>query len=451
MIHSQPCTLTKCLIVLALLAGTLPLPPRASAEVIRQIPYTYKTKLPLSTTPRLFEFSLLDEANQVIWSEQKLYTLRTSPIVKHMLGSVDPLNYPLPVDQFSQQLKVGLRYWRTSPKPAKWISLATSPLQLAPYSLWSATSENAGPPGLHCWDLNGNGACDPADEDVNLDNVCTAQDCAGPAGGPPGPAGPAGPQGPAGPAGGPAGPAGPAGPTGATGPAGPQGPKGDRGEDGNFAITSCLNGQTVVWNATARLWECKAGPTPDCTTYYFDVDQDGAGVAGNSRCLFSPTGAYTATEDGDLDDANCLVNPDMVSFLNSRGTTSPEWCVNGRTEDPNRTADTNCAIFFQSFSAANATVTAWFDRDGDGYFTTAVETLPVWFGSCLASPTPTPASPGSGIRGDCDNLDATIHPGADDPCDGIDQDCSGFDGVPEICSTSKDDDCDGAVNEAGCI
>ena len=42
--------------------------------------------------------------------------------------------------------------------------------------------------GIHCWDLNGNGECDLASEDMNTDEACDALDCQGPQG-PPGPAG----------------------------------------------------------------------------------------------------------------------------------------------------------------------------------------------------------------------------------------------------------------------
>jgi formylglycine-generating enzyme required for sulfatase activity len=74
-----------------------------------------------------------------------------------------------------------------------------------------------GIPGLACWDLNGDGMQDAA-EDVNLDGLWDAADCQGAQGEPglPGEAGPAGPEGPQGPQGeqgiqGETGPAGPAG------------------------------------------------------------------------------------------------------------------------------------------------------------------------------------------------------------------------------------------------
>lgn len=37
----------------------------------------------------------------------------------------------------------------------------------------------AGRPGLHCWDLNADGACDPATEDQNSDGICDVNDCQG--------------------------------------------------------------------------------------------------------------------------------------------------------------------------------------------------------------------------------------------------------------------------------
>ena len=49
-------------------------------------------------------------------------------------------------------------------------------------------------------------------------------------------------------------------------------------------------------------------------------------------------------------------------------------------------------------------------------------------------------------EGDCDDTDSDTYPGAPDPCDGIDQDCDGDDGLPEICNNGIDDDCDGLVD-----
>jgi hypothetical protein len=104
--------------------------------------------------------------------------------------------------------------------------------------------------GISCWDANGNGVNDPA-EDVNGDGNFDALDCigaAGPAGangatGATGPTGPTGfgvgPTGPTGPAGsnGTTGPTGPAGANGTTGPTGPAGPTGAAGTNGANGAT----------------------------------------------------------------------------------------------------------------------------------------------------------------------------------------------------------------------
>ena len=47
----------------------------------------------------------------------------------------------------------------------------------------------------------------------------------------------------------------------------------------------------------------------DCTEYYLDNDGDGYGISEDSRCLCSPSGAYTATSGGDCNDSNPAVNP----------------------------------------------------------------------------------------------------------------------------------------------
>jgi len=99
--------------------------------------------------------------------------------------------------------------------------------------------------GISCWDLNGDGVQDPA-EDINGDSNWNALDCAGaigPAGptgangtnGATGAAGPTGPTGATGPTGfgvGPTGPTGAAGPTGPTGAAGANGTNGTNGTNG---------------------------------------------------------------------------------------------------------------------------------------------------------------------------------------------------------------------------
>ena len=103
-----------------------------------------------------------------------------------------------------------------------------------------------GPQGAHgsnCWDLNDDGLCELATEDVNHDGACSVLDCKGAQGaqgakgdtgsqGPQGAAGAQGPLGPTGPQGAP-GQTGPQGSQGGTGPTGPQGAPGQTGSQGS--------------------------------------------------------------------------------------------------------------------------------------------------------------------------------------------------------------------------
>ena len=98
----------------------------------------------------------------------------------------------------------------------------------------------AGTNGISCWDLNGTGLNDPA-EDVTGDGNWNAADCAGATGA----AGPAGPPGAAGPAG----PTGIAGPTGSPGPAGPTGAAGTNGVTGPTGATGAT-GPAGLYNET---------------------------------------------------------------------------------------------------------------------------------------------------------------------------------------------------------
>ena len=43
--------------------------------------------------------------------------------------------------------------------------------------------------------------------------------------------------------------------------------------------------------------------------FYYDGDKDTYGVTGNTKCLCSASGNYTATQGGDCDDNNSEVHP----------------------------------------------------------------------------------------------------------------------------------------------
>jgi len=127
---------------------------------------------------------------------------------------------------------------------------------------------NNGSNGIHCWDLNGNGINDPA-EDINGDGSWNSLDCVV---GSPGPTGPTGP----------IGSTGANGVTGATGDTGPTGSTGAQGNTGATGLTGA-NGATGATGAN--------GPTGSTGV------TGSTGATGNNGATGAtgPTGATGAT------------------------------------------------------------------------------------------------------------------------------------------------------------
>ncbi len=147
--------------------------------------------------------------------------------------------------------------------------------------------------------------------------------------------------------------------------------------------------------------EVPKGDTGDCFTYAWpDADGDGYGDPEGQHieaCIL-PEG-YSLSDD-DCDDGDPNVHPG-----------ADEHC-DGVDEDCDGAIDEDAVD-----------PTPWYhDLDGDGYGDESSG------GSSCEVP-----SDGSTVGGDCDDDDATVHPGATEDCDGVDQDCDG-----EI-----DDDCHG--------
>ncbi len=125
-------------------------------------------------------------------------------------------------------------------------------------------------------------------------------------------------------------------------------------------------------------------------TWYTDADGDGYGLDGTGVPGDCDQPPGTAGQTGDCDDANDAVFPG-----------AGELCDN-IDNDCDGEVDNGAGEFYYT------------DADEDGFGDEA---------SAVLSCTPVPNTITTG--GDCDDNDATIHPGAADPCDGIDQDCSG--------------------------
>jgi len=160
----------------------------------------------------------------------------------------------------------------------------------------------------------------------------------------------------------------------------------------------------------------------DVSTWYADADGDGYGDSTRSRdACDQPTG-YVA-DGSDCMDRNSWIHPG-----------AGETC-DGVDEDCDGTVDDG-AIDMSTWYA---------DADGDGY-------------GEAGSPTSAcePPSGYSADSSDCDDGDASVHPGASETCDSVDQDCDGTadEGATDMGTWYSDADGDGygdaSISSTGC-
>jgi N-acetylmuramoyl-L-alanine amidase len=137
-----------------------------------------------------------------------------------------------------------------------------------------------------------------------------------------------------------------------------------------------------------------------CTTYYFDEDGDGKGVTDLAHCFCAPAGKFRGTEPGDCNDADPAVHPG-----------AKESC-NGIDDDCNGATDEE---------GATGCSPLYYDADGDGWGVAGKS-------KCLCHEQGKYRAPN---EGDCDDDDPARNGGAEDVCNG------------------KDDDCDGQTDEEG--
>ncbi len=136
-----------------------------------------------------------------------------------------------------------------------------------------------------------------------------------------------------------------------------------------------------------------------CTTYYLDSDGDGFGAIGSAQCTCSAQGSYVATQGGDCNDQASAVHPGVTEVCN------------GVDDDCDGLTD----------NGASGTVLYYLDGDGDGWGSGA--------GQLACGPAGLLTATQSG---DCDDGKPSVHPGAAEVCNGIDDNCNGSvdDGLP---------------------
>jgi len=154
------------------------------------------------------------------------------------------------------------------------------------------------------------------------------------------------------------------------------------------AVESCNDKDDDCDNLTDE------GNAQGCVTYYLDVDGDGYGVTGDTRCRCSATGDYTATAWGDCDDGDLAVYPNAV-----------ESC-NGKDDDCDDATDEE---------DADGCVTHYYDNDGDGFGVDGNT-------KCLCQA----QGKYSAVQGgDCSDSDENVNPDETDICNDKDDDCDG--------------------------
>ena len=220
----------------------------------------------------------------------------------------------------------------------------------------------------------------------------------------PGPVGPAGPIGPQGPPG----PQGDVGPQGPIGPQGEQGPPGTNGVDGESgpAGPQGEQGPPGPQGEQGPAGECNCPSTADVEYLLAEVD-----YLKNLLCHDNDSDGYFSgpvcdEEEIDCDDDDATVNPGEEEICDGVDNDCDGWIDEGISGcDP-------CH-----------------DNDGDGYF----------------------SGPACTGEIDCDDDDASINPGEEEICDGVDNDCNGDidDGLAN-CIPCQDNDGDGYFTGFAC-
>lgn len=162
-----------------------------------------------------------------------------------------------------------------------------------------------------------------------------------------------------------------------------------------------------------------------CTVFFRDFDNDTFGLSDNSKCLCKPSAPYSAVIGTDCNDFSPNQNPGIKESCNS--------------------LDDNCDGAVDE-AGAQGCIEYFADADGDGYGQSNSV-------SCLCKPTaPFVATKG----GDCNDSSKSIHPGAVETCDNVDNNCNSQtdEAGAEGCSTyylDADQDGYGVSTDSKCL
>jgi MYXO-CTERM domain-containing protein len=202
------------------------------------------------------------------------------------------------------------------------------------------------------------------------------------------------------------------------------GPATDADGDGDNSIADggddCDDTDATVYVGASELCD---GKDNDCdgtidegvtTTYYADSDGDGYGDPASTTADCSAPAGYVAGAT-DCDDGDASVHPGASETCNSID------------DDCDGTVDEGVATTYYA------------DSDGDGY-------------GDAASTAAACAAPAGYVAGstDCDDTQASVHPGGSEVCDGLDNDCNGSvdDAASDFLTWYADSDGDGYGNAA---
>jgi hypothetical protein len=164
----------------------------------------------------------------------------------------------------------------------------------------------------------------------------------------------------------------------------------DNNTDCNDANASVHPGATEICNGIDDNCDGLIDEGLATTTYYLDFDKDGYGGNATSTIACAAPANYVANNT-DCNDSNSAINPGKTEICNG--------------------IDDNCN---GSIDEGLATSTFYLDFDNDGYGSTVGTTT-----ACAA-----PANY-STKNTDCNDNDSSIHPGATETCDSIDNNCNG--------------------------